>query len=85
MPASGPLMTAPSVNVVPPSTTLISWRMYRQPRELRLLTQPRGGSILVTVWVVVGPPLALAVIFAPTTKSPSMPAFWMTPPATQVG
>ena len=80
-PANGPVRMTRSVNVVLVSAESIACsEVIVSPGNRETATHMRGGSTLVTVAVVVGPPLPFTVIFAPTTKSRSILAFSMMSP-----
>jgi hypothetical protein len=80
-PANGPLITTRSLNTVLLSeASIMCSYVIVSPGNFETPTHVLGGSTLVMVEVVGGPPCTFIVIFAPTTKSPSISAASITPP-----
>jgi hypothetical protein len=74
-------MTTRSLNTVLPSeASIMCSNVIVSPGNFATPTHILGESTFVTVEVVGGPPLTFIVIFAPTTKFPSILAASITPP-----
>jgi len=80
-PANSPLIVTRSFNTVLASeASIMCSYVIVSPGNFETPTHILGGSTRVIVEVVGGPPFTFMVIFAPTTKFPSIRAASMMPP-----